>query len=575
MNPSSHASRPISTAMSRQLIGTRGQLTSSMGTQAAQGVALGTTVNVSERPVTQQGMRGMKTAAGPSRQVQDSSYYVGVLHNKVNELEAEITELDNEVRQHNRAMNEFGGLRRRHETLLAEVRGLEGTLADYNLAMDKARASTDPAELDAYVVEFEGKNRRLAEEVDRVFVLKKQKDDETKQLERQIEALREQAQRKINALGPTELERYDGLLARSHELTRQRDEVLAKLEAAKAKEASDGGRQLSHAEAYDALSRKLARLEKDETNATEELAIWEIEDPKEALARLKQRIETQSKEVKSLDGVAKDLEEQIATTKKQIAELDAENEADGGRAKTEGEKYEKLRKRDEEMTEFIHSFDETKASTLEDQRQTQDTIVALLEHVSQGLEHENNMPSQQQLREMRDEATFKERQLESSQQTTLRLLQEKKQREAELAKIDNLDEKIQIELASLEKKMGVMRADMIEFDDLDGLRRRAAATMSALSRLLKEYQGRKETIRLQASQVSAKYEDLKAKINASEAHKTLTDLEAKLKTYAQTIFQLQEYVDTKSRQTDYKQLKENCNHLVDNLNAIAKKRNME
>ena len=51
------------------------------------------------------------------------------------------------------------------------------------------------------------------------------------------------------------------------------------------------------------------------------------------------------------------------------------------------------------------------------------------------------MPPQQRQREMRDEASFKERQLESSQHTTLRLTQERKQREAEMAKIETLEEK--------------------------------------------------------------------------------------------------------------------------------------
>jgi len=149
--------RPVSTAISRQMIGTRGNLTSSMGTTAAQGVALGTTVNVSDRPVTQQGMRGMKTAQGPARQVQDSSYYVGILRSKVRyftcekrqskcvqvtELMNEIQSLQSEHKQHERSMNEYGGLQKRHENLLNEVRALEGTLADYNLAMDKARVST-------------------------------------------------------------------------------------------------------------------------------------------------------------------------------------------------------------------------------------------------------------------------------------------------------------------------------------------------------------------------------------------------------------------------------------------------
>ena len=55
------------TAQSRAQLGTRGALTSSMGTTAAQGVALSTAVNVSDRPVTQQGMRGMKTSQGSLR----------------------------------------------------------------------------------------------------------------------------------------------------------------------------------------------------------------------------------------------------------------------------------------------------------------------------------------------------------------------------------------------------------------------------------------------------------------------------------------------------------------------------
>jgi hypothetical protein len=39
---------------------------------------------VADRPVTTQGMRGMKTGAmGPGRQVADQSFFVGVLRNKV------------------------------------------------------------------------------------------------------------------------------------------------------------------------------------------------------------------------------------------------------------------------------------------------------------------------------------------------------------------------------------------------------------------------------------------------------------------------------------------------------------
>lgn len=579
-NMSSHANRPMSTAMSRQLIGTRGQLTSSMGTTAAQGVALGTTVNVSERPVTQQGMRGMSTAAGPRRQVQDSNYYVGLLHQKVGELTAEVGKLDREVRERERAMNEFGGLRKRRETLLAEVRGLEGTLADYNLAMDKARGGTDPSELNEYIAEYEVKNKQLAAEVDRVFVIKKQTDEEARQIEMQISVLHEQAQRKLS-VDPQKFEQYQRLLGESQRLKAEQGQITNEIEGVVAKtqelESSLGGGQRSFKEEYEKLVKRLAIVERDERNASEEVDVWETPDAKEAMDKLKNRVEKQSNDLKDADGISRNLQDQLEASKRQLRELNEELESQAsGRQQSAGasdqEKYDKLRERDEEMTRFIESFEETKESIASDQLKTRETIVALLEHISQGLEQENNMPSQEQLEEMRDEATFKERHLESSKQTAERLSLEAKQREAELLKIDNLDEKIHIEIASLEQKMSVMRSDMEEFDDLEGLRQRHGATMSSLSKLLKDYQGRKENIKSQVAQLSAKYEEHKAKISASEAHKTLSGLESKLKTYAQTVFHLQEYVETKGRQVDYALLKENCKHLAEQLNAHAKRK---
>jgi len=51
-----------------------------------------------------------------------------------------------------------------------------------------------------------------------------------------------------------------------------------------------------------------------------------------------------------------------------------------------------LYQRDKEMTEFIDAFDETKAHAVADQKHTQQQIVALLEHISKGLERQHNLP---------------------------------------------------------------------------------------------------------------------------------------------------------------------------------------
>jgi hypothetical protein len=89
--------------------------------------------------------------------------------------------------------------------------------------------------------------------------------------------------------------------------------------------------------------------------------------------------------------------------------------------------YEKLYARDNEMTESINKFDGEKKDLVKQTEDTQARIVKLLAHISEGVESQNNMPSEERAKEMSEEATFKEKQLESSQATMARLQSEKQQ----------------------------------------------------------------------------------------------------------------------------------------------------
>ena len=91
------------------------------------------------------------------------------------------------------------------------------------------------------------------------------------------------------------------------------------------------------------------------------------------------------------------------------------------------QKYEVLFQRDQEMTQFIENYAETEAKGLQEQKETQQVIVQLLEAMSKDLGRQNNMPSVAQVSEMQSDLTFKERQLKASQTTQERL-------EAELTK---------------------------------------------------------------------------------------------------------------------------------------------
>ena len=135
-----------------------------MKTGAVPGTSAGTqaaflpqhNINVSDRPVTGQGIAGMKTAVGPGRQVQDSSFYIGLLRTKITDITKETRKIKTDMDNMQRDAGQYSQLERKYESLLKEVRNLEGTLADYNLAMDKLRTSTDPQE-----VSEESKERKM------------------------------------------------------------------------------------------------------------------------------------------------------------------------------------------------------------------------------------------------------------------------------------------------------------------------------------------------------------------------------------------------------------------------------
>lgn len=109
------------------------------GTQAAQGIALNASINVQDRPVTGQGVMGMKVQGNQGRLVEDSSYYIGILRRKISDIQNEIKKLRGVVESNSKDSSSYTQLEKRYENLMKNKALLEGQLADYNLAVDKVR----------------------------------------------------------------------------------------------------------------------------------------------------------------------------------------------------------------------------------------------------------------------------------------------------------------------------------------------------------------------------------------------------------------------------------------------------
>lgn len=106
---------------------------------------------------------------------------------------------------------------------------------------------------------------------------------------------------------------------------------------------------------------------------------------------------------------------------------------------------------------------------------------------------------------------------------------------------------------------------------MDKLRREFDDTQAKLTEYKKTYGKRRDSMRQQVQSVSIEHDGLKKSWNANDVAREIDDVEKRLKHYERAIFELKEFVETKTRETDYENVRTQCLRLGDQLNAAAVK----
>ena len=130
------------------------------------GIGLQTPVQVADRPITQQGLSGIRTGAtgtssgrGPQRQYQDKSYFMGVLRSKMSELTSEISQMRGQINAATEEQSTFLAYDKRVKETASELTELQSKLADYNLLVDKMNTDTEVILIQQEAQELAGKNK--------------------------------------------------------------------------------------------------------------------------------------------------------------------------------------------------------------------------------------------------------------------------------------------------------------------------------------------------------------------------------------------------------------------------------
>ncbi|KAE8632836.1 hypothetical protein XENTR_v10001690 [Xenopus tropicalis] len=563
MRPPPTASR-LTTAMipGSARPGTRGVVP--MGT----GGVLSAQIKVADRPVTQQGLSGMKTAMkGPQRQIMDKSYFLGLLRSKVSELTTEMTKLKKEIDTYNQENSVYLSYEKRAEALALEIKELQGQLADYNMLVDKLNTNTDMEEVLNDYSMLKSQNDREAQSIDLIFTERQSKEELIRNVEKDIELEKQAADGIIRNMSEEKQAMYWEMKAKNDHLLKDLDIHQQELDALNAKKESLEA-DIAHSQVKQEavkLYEKLHELEsrRDQTIAEDK----SMGSPQEERERLLKQVKEDNQEIASMERQLTDIKEKAKQLSEELGRLDMDLEEHQGEKK---QKYKELKKREESMDKFLSNFEESKNQDHERKSELEANIVILLEHTSRNMNRMKQISSvtAEELKIMQEDLSFKENEMHKSQSTAKNLTFESQNLQQDLMKVEQLESKINSELSSLKEKIQNMTEDLGIYSNLDALRASAEEKKNKLQEDKVILSKRKDTFKKIMEQLNSEHDRLKSLLQENETNSQLTNLERKWQHHEQNNFVMKEFIATKSQESDYRNVMKNVTKQIAEYNKI-------
>uniref|UniRef100_A0A452RGG5 Intraflagellar transport 74 n=1 Tax=Ursus americanus TaxID=9643 RepID=A0A452RGG5_URSAM len=553
----------------------------SRGGPIGTGGVLSSQIKVADRPVTQQGLSGMKTGMkGPQRQILDKSYYLGLLRSKISELTTEINKLQKEIEMYNQENSVYLSYEKRAETLAVEIKEFQGQLADYNMLVDKLNTNTEMEEVMNDYNMLKAQNDRETQNMDIIFTERQAKEKQIRSVEEEVEQEKQAADGIIKNMSPEKQVKYIEMKTTNEKLLQELDTLQQQLDSLNMKKESLEA-EMAHSQVKQEavlLHEKLYELESHRDQMIAEDKI--MGSPMEERERLLKQVKEDNQEIASMERQLTDIKEKLNQFNEEIRQLDMDLEEHQGEM---NQKYKELKKREENMDTFIETFDETKNRELERKAQIEANIVSLLEHCSRvstvgNLKFAISSITNQELKMMQDDLNFKSTEMQKSQSTARNLTSDSQRLQLDLQKMELLESKMTEEQHSLKSKIKQMTTDLETYNDLPALKSSGEEKKKKLHEERTVLTTRRNAFKKITEKLNVEYETLKTQLQENETHSQLTNLERKWQHHEQNNFVMKEFIATKSQESDYqsimknvtKQIAEYNKSIVDALHSMSR-----
>jgi len=379
-----------------------------------------------------------KSASRKKREIEDASYYIGLLREKETAILTEISRCQQETERLQSDAVAHERMESSYKELLNEVKDLEGTLADYSLAMEKMRSGTDPEHIQGFYQQLQRSNQDLANELDEIFLRRQRRQKETAAIEHEVSEIRKTIEYHLQQAGPEKFQAYLDLRSELQNLEteeKMRETQIKQLETTINDLESELARGIGGKirQEYNSALEEIDRLKASILELDEDLILIRM-DPDEAHEHLLRKVKEHQMRIREIDEELNDIGSKTNELEMKRAEInDKLDEVHGESSQNMQVRYEALTFQDAEISSTILSLEEAIANVAEEHEKIRSSIVELREQINQEIsENDAELPSRGMFEEIKETVAFKEKHIETSQQTLLRLDIQKQQRAEEV-----------------------------------------------------------------------------------------------------------------------------------------------
>lgn len=510
-------------------------------------------LNMGERPVTQQGMLGIKpTTAGPKRKVISRSYFLVLLKQKISDLTTEIANFREQKERLQKEIEVQKNLETHHAKLTAEVRELEGTLADYNLAMDKQRSGTRPEDLLNIKEHISLQNRKLRTQVDHIFTERKNVEEKIAMMEERVAELKSTADLKLNELSQTERQEYRRYEQELKEAEAEFQTRMAKLEeiSRRCVEQESAIRMDNSRLKANQIKEGMARFEARRADLEDKLSENSLTF-EELRSKLMEQVKAEKLEIQGLEKRAKELRKLGEATSKKLGKMINEEKNGNEIDEDQKRKFEVLYQKEREINAFLENFESLRKKRYAEVEALENGNLRLAESINKNTAVLRKVPDQKDLEQMNKELIFKKQQAESSEETLERVQLEHMQRQEELHRIDQIQETLPERIQAFNRLLEDLKKDIQVFENRDREREELLKKAKWLTQRTKDLQteGPKEAKALEAAE--KEFQETLRRLQSHEQFTAFTEAEKQLSQAGQLEAGILNFIQMKQNDCDF------------------------